>query len=336
MYRRTYIWVLFVLTAMFGCQKATVPETSEITAKTRLMNISIRTDSQEPEFTLVFWNKKDFDAGLTSVNEPYHVAFPTGDIGDYQEPGLSGGRLLEDKNDYNTGREYPENYGVAICTGFGPYDGVTPSDDNTDYTILEVANPGVTDVLVAQNYLEGSSIYPFSGDLDFYHPQIQLTLEAKLAENMAKYIRGVSFAVGGKNLLKSLRWNNEAKQYLPSKEDYAGTWSSAVNPDYLNKTDEKLLGTALVVPSPSEEGYMMKSIDLTISGLIANTNSEAGSPFSMTVTADLSGVTGGGLCLGDSYKILLLFDEDQIEITAVAVPWQEGGNVLIPIHPIPQ
>ena len=80
----------------------------------------------------------------------------------------------------------------------------------------------------------------------------------------------------------------------------------------------------------------MKSIDLTISGLIANTNSEAGSPFSMTVTADLSGVTGGGLCLGDSYKILLLFDEDQIEITAVAVPWQEGGNVLIPIHPIPQ
>ena len=36
------------------------------------------------------------------------------------------------------------------------------------------------------------------------------------------------------------------------------------------------------------------------------------------------------------YEILLLFDEDQIEITASKVPWQEGGNVLVPVHPIPE
>jgi predicted enzyme related to lactoylglutathione lyase len=69
--------------------------------------------------------------------------------------------------------------------------------------------------------------------------------------------------------------------------------------------------------------------------LIANTEAEAGTDFKMEVTADLTNAQGGGLTLGDSYEILLYFDEDQIEITASKVPWEEGGNILVPIHPIP-
>lgn len=339
--RRLYILLVLVLAAVTGCQKPAVSESSEHPEKTRKMMVSVRTDNPEPRFTFVFWNKKDFDEGISSGVMPYFVASPPGDIGDYQEPEASGGASVEDRNDYNTGREYPENYGIAVCTGYGPYDKVTPSayvadPSEKDYTLLEVTGAGVTDVLVSRNYLEGSSIFPFSGNLDFFHPQIQLTIKAKLAESMAKYIRGLSFSVGGKNLLKSLRWDNAAKQYLPSGEEYDGVWTSDVTSEYLNKTDERTLGTVLVVPEPAADGYLMESIDLTLTGLISNTNMEPGSGFSMKVTAGLTGVSGGGLSLGDSYEILLLFDEDQIEITAVAVPWEEGGNVLVPVHPIPE
>ena len=103
----------------------------------------------------------------------------------------------------------------------------------------------------------------------------------------------------------------------------------------LNKSDNKLLGTVLVVPKESDQNLLMTSIDLNIFGLIANTEAEAGTDFKMEVTADLTNAQGGGLTLGDSYEILLYFDEDQIEITASKVPWEEGGNILVPIHPIP-
>jgi hypothetical protein len=188
--------------------------------------------------------------------------------------------------------------------------------------------------VVPQNYLEGSSIYPFRDNLEFFHPQIQLTVDAKLAETMAKYIKNVKFTVNGANLLSALSWDVESDRYMPS-ERATSSWSSLVMSEYLNKSEEKTLGTVLVVPKESDDDFLMTSIEISLDGFISNTNTEDGAPFNMSVTADLSGVTGGGLTLGDSYKIHLLFDEDQIEITAVRVPWEEGGNVLVPIHPIP-
>ena len=161
-----------------------------------------------------------------------------------------------------------------------------------------------------------------------------MTVDAKLAETMAKYIRNVRFSVNGANLLSALSWDVESDCYMPSERS-TSSWSSPVMSDYLNKTDVKTLGKVLVVPKESDDGFLMTSIEISLDGLISNTDTEDGTPFNMSVTADLKGVTGGGLTLGDSYEIHLLFDEDQIEITAVKVPWEEGGNVLVPIHPIP-
>lgn len=345
MNRKWYIYALFVLAALTGCRKQPVPDAIPVLPEeTKEMVISVKSDAPDPKFTFLFWHKEDFDKGLKSENgnilQPYHVSGPTGNIGDYAEPDASTGPSESRENDYNTGRIYPENYGIAVCTGYGPYDGVTPVKRTdlpvvtTDYSVLDVAVPGVTDVVVSQNYLEGSSIYPFRGNLEFFHPQIQLTVNAKLAETMAKYIRNVSFTVNGDNLLSALAWDAGSDRYLPSARA-TKSWSGPVMSDYLNKSEEKTLGTVLVVPKESDDDFLMTSIEISLAGLISNTNTEDGAPFNMSVTADLSGVTGGGLTLGDSYEIHLLFDEDQIEITAVKVPWQEGGNVLVPIHPIP-
>lgn len=346
MNRKWYIFALVVLAALTGCRKEAVPDDVPVLPEeTPKMVISVKADTPQPKFTFLFWHEEDFDNGLKaddgSVAQPYHVSTPTGNIGDYMEPDASANEPAGEKNDYNTGRIYPDSYGIAVCTGYGPYDGVTPAArtdqpvETPDYSVLNVAEPGVTDVVVSQNYLEGSSIYPFYGNLEFFHPQIQLTVDAKLAETMAKYIRNVSFSVSGDNLLSALAWDAESDRYLPS-EWSAASWSSPVMSDYLNKTDVKPLGTVLVVPKESDDDFIMTSLEISLSGLISNTNTEDGASFNMSVTADLSGVTGGGLILGDSYEIHLLFDEDQIEITAVKVPWEEGGNVLVPIHPLPE
>lgn len=341
---KLYIFALFVLAALTGCRKQAVPEyVPVLPEEVPEMVISVKADAPEPKFTFLFWHKEDFDRGLSDANQgiarPYHVSEPTGNIGEYTEPDASTNEPSGEKKDYNTGRVYPDSYGIAVCTGYGPYDGVKPAlrtdlpVETTDYSVLNVVGePGVTDVVVSRNYLEGSSIYPFDGNLDFFHPQIKLTVDAKLAETMAKYIRNVSFSVNGANLLSALSWDVESDCYMPS-ERATSSWSSPVMSDYLNKTDVKTLGTVLVVPKESDDNYRMESIDISLSGTIANSGTEEGSLFTMSVTADLS--EDGGLTLGDSYEIHLLFDEDQIEITAVKVPWEEGGNVLVPIHPIP-
>ena len=62
------------------------------------------------------------------------------------------------------------------------------------------------------------------------------------------------------------------------------------------------------------------------------------SSFTMTVPAAFKDSSDNDLTLelNDSYEIYLIFDEDQIEITAAKVPWEEGGNVLVAVHPIPE
>jgi hypothetical protein len=309
--RRLYILVVVLFAALTGCVKQPMPGLPE---DAPVMSINVKSGADDPDFTFLFWNEADFNAGLAGKT-PYHVAGPDQEIGAYES------------EKYNTGRVYPKNYGVAICTGYAPYNGLVA---NSDYTELSVYDPGNTDVLVSRNFLEGSSLSPFSGALEFFHPQIQLTVKAKLAGSMAKYIKDVSFSVGPENLMSSLLWNDSEKKYLPSTNRGASSWTSAVLNEQLNKSDSKPLGTVLVIPEPSETE--MTSIDIAVSGRIANTGSEAGTHFTMGLTAGL----GSSLALGDSYEILLLFDEDQIEITASKVPWQEGGNVLVPVHPIPE
>ena len=345
MNRKWYIYALFVLAALTGCRKQPVPDAIPVLPEeTKEMVISVKSDAPDPKFTFLFWHKEDFDRGLLNANQgvaqPYHVSEPTGDIGDYIEQEATTNEPSEKKKDYNTGRVYPDSYGIAVCTGYGPYNEVYPSGDDsgmTDYRTLKIENPGVTDVVVPQNYLEGSSIYPFYGNLEFFHPQIQLTVKAKLTTTMAKFIKNVSFTVGKDNLMKSLSWSGEVKGYRPSSERPENGWTSATLEEQINSSDEKVIGTVNVVPLPSAEEWTMKSINLTIKGEIGNTVDGSYSEFTMDVPAFFKDNSDNELTLelNDSYIILLLFDEDQIEITAVKVPWKEGGNVLVPIHPIP-
>lgn len=330
MNRRWYIIALVVLAALTGCRKEAVPDDVPVLPEeTPEMVISVRSETPQPKFTFLFWHKEDFDKGLMNA-APYYVASPDGNINDYEEPVV----FTDNKNDYNTGKSYPENYGIAVCTGYAPYDGLTP-DEN--YQTLTVAQPGVTDVLVARNVLEGSAIFPFSGNLEFIHSQIQLTVYATLASTMTKYIKDVSFTVDKENLLSSLVWNADVNGYRPSEVRPSTNWTSQTLDGQVNKSDKKQLGMVYVVPLPSSDDWKMKSIDLTISGKIGNTTDGSYSPFTMTVPAAFIDDSDNELTLGlnDSYKIYLIFDEDQIEITAVKVPWEEGGNVLVPIHPIP-
>lgn len=328
--------MLVALAVLTGCRKqAMYGDAPVLPDDAPEMVVSVKADTPDPKFTFIFWHKKDFDRGLAAEGgglvQPYHVSDPTGDIEDYTEP-----------EDYNTGRVYPENYGIAVCTGYGPYDGVTPAPAGTgssvdkNYSVLDVAVPGVTDAVVSRNSLEGSSIYPFSGNLEFFHPQIQLTVYATLASTMTKYIKDVSFSVGKDNLLSSLEWNASEKKYLPSEERPAAGWTGTVLAQQINSTDKKPLGTVYVVPLPSD-GSGMTSIELTISGFIGNAADGSYSPFTMTVPAAFKDESDNELTLelNDSYEIYLIFDEDQIEITAVKVPWEEGGNILVPVHPIP-
>ncbi len=272
MKRYIYILALVALYAITGCQKQDSPLTPQ---QEPVMMISVQNSTDDPKFTFLFWEKEDFERGLTNANQgpatPYYIANPTGEINNYQQ--IQGTTETgENKTLYNTGRIYPENYGVAVCTGYGPYGGINPKimEDSgmTDYRTLVVASPGATDALVSQNYLEGSSLNPFSGNLEFFHPQIQLTIFAKLAGTMAKYIKDVSFTIPGEYLLESLAWDYQAKGYRPSAQRNALQVSSTVLNEYLNSTDDKTLGTVYVVPKADATDYLMETIDIIVSGKI--------------------------------------------------------------------
>lgn len=194
--------------------------------------------------------------------------------------------------------------------------------------------------MVSENYLEGSSLIPFSGDLKFFHPQIRLSVFASTASTMTKYIKDLSFTIDKDNLLSSLAWSPAQKGYRPSIERHHSNWTSSVLNEQINSSDKKKVGSVYVVPSSSSVDWKMSSIDLTISGKIGISNA-VGSPYSdfnMTVPVIFKDDHDNNLTLelNDSYEIYLIFDEDQIEVTAVKVPWEEGGNVLVPIHPIPE
>jgi hypothetical protein len=338
MKRKLYIYAAFALAVLAGCRKSSAPDVSGLPEDGEEMTISVKSGDDEPKFTFLFWMKEDFDRGLLTEGgadaTPYHIANPTGEIGSYEEiiPG-------DNSTDYNTGRAYPENYGIVTCTGYAPYSGVSPAQTggSKDYQTLNVTAGGYTDVMVSQNAIEGSAIYPFHGNLEFFHPQIKLTVKAKLAPEMAKYIKDVSFSIGKENLISSLTWSVEDKCYLPSDERNASTWTSEVLAQQINSTDEKTISTAYVIPAPTDSDRKMTKMDLIISGSIANTIDGDYAAFSMTAPASFKDLNGNDLYLklNDSYEILLLFDEDQIEITAVKIPWEEGGNILVPIHPIP-
>lgn len=328
--------MLLALVALTGCRKQAVPDDGPAhPEESQEMVIGVKSNTPDSKFTFLFWHKEDFDRGLLNPNygpaAPYCVSSPSGNIGDY----------IED-NKYNTGRVYPENYGIAVCTGFGPYREVYRQESTTedDYRYLSVSEPGVTDVVVSENYLEGSSLLPFSGDLKFFHPQIRLSVFAKTASTMTKYIKDLSFTIDKDNLLSSLAWSPAQKGYRPSIERPQSNWTSGELNEHINSSDEKKIGSVYVVPSPSSVDWEMSSIDLTISGKIGISNA-VGSPYSdfnMTVPVIFKDAYDNNLTLklNDSYEIYLIFDEDQIEVTAVKVPWEEGGNVLVPIHPIPE
>ncbi len=324
MCRRTTILILVLLAAVACSRKQDAYGGAGLRDDGQDMTVRVKAGEEDPKFTFLFWEKSVFDSGIAS--KPYHVSEPTGEIDSYQEVSAS-----DNSTDFHTGRAYPENYEIAVCTGYAPYGSVYPAVSD-DYTKLSVSGSGSTDVLVSRNYLEGSSIFPFSGNLYFFHPQIMLVVKAKLKPDMAKYIKEVTFSVGADNLLTSLQWDEDEKCYLPTSERGHSTWTSKViAQQQINSSDEKVIGRTYVIPSTSESDGKMNGIDIVVSGSISDSIDGDYVDFSMSVPVHFS---DDPLELNDSYELLLLFDEDQIEISALEIPWEVGGNILVPVHPI--
>lgn len=279
---------------------------------------------------------------------PYCVRLP-GSIDSYKE------------SPYDTGINYPENNNSVMATGYAPYNVFTPmatvlnpTDEqpaSADYSTLtltssDVVLPGKVDVLVAQELEEGSSLRPFTQtkSLTFGHAQSKLLFKARRDNGVQKFFKNVVVTIGGKYLLKELKWGKTADE-----TPYCYKASAAFNDEVrceigpgetesqlqAGAGSERTIGELYIYPGLQQITFSLRATmanNVKDFDDVTKTKEVTSSAVEVTFVDAQQPIT---LQAGDSYEVILVFQEDKIELVGRKMPWEDGGNIIIPVYPLP-
>lgn len=321
-----------------GCSSEDV--STEIPATPMLINATTETrmdgnNTETPVF--LFWKASELisnNYNLTNQS-PYCVSKPTAGIDTYKE------------KQWDTGYNYPENNLSVLATGYFPQ--TLNTEDN--YQTMTIPVPGKTDVMVAQKMVEGSSLSPYtfqedhSSSLQFVHTQTLLIFKAIRHATMKKFVRNVKITMAQEHLPYQLVWRADGLNscyQVSSKADPQNPYSIKGASDQLSAQDEatdqrSLIGSIFIKP-------LSESITITVESEMSNNQGFSSSAItSIETTIDLTNIPKEEnseekalLQAGDKYEITLVFQEDKIELVGRKLPWEEGGNILIPVYPLSQ
>lgn len=274
---------------------------------------------------------------------PYCVRLP-GSIDSYKD------------TPYDTGINYPENNNSVMATGYAPYDAFLPIADPQlmlkDYSILILEPstntiPGKVDVLVAEELEEASSLRPFTQtkSLTFVHAQTKLVFKARRDDGVKKYFKNVYVSIGGKYLLKTLTWNTESEssKYFKASASFGDEIMCEIGPGETTTQLQTGVGNERTI----DEIYIypgLKKIEFSLSAIMANNVGDLNdadkikevTSSSMEVSFVDENKQPITLQAGDSYEVILVFQEDKIELVGRKMPWEEGGNIIVPVYPLPE
>lgn len=301
------------------------------TAEKMIMDIAVKSaDASAGTPVFIFWDEAYFSIDDFGGKAPYHVSYPTGVTDAYDEV------------KYNTGKDYPGSYRAVKATGYAPSTLARKNDGWTEMTLGTSHETGKTDVLVAAEAIQGSSLRPFDEKMEFIHAQIRFTAKAELSETMAKAMKDVTLEVNGKHFMSGLRWSNARKRYVPTTFTDESEWIMLGKTEYQLSSDRlESIGDFLYISAPEGQTVLTELL-VRIRGKIADDNVGLNNnpiDFEVTTTVAVEAVDGSDNPVevgeNDSYELTLTFDEDRIEISGNAMPWTDGGNIIVPVRPLP-
>ena len=344
--------LITLATALVACKKSENRGETTISVLTDL--IETRADGDEVDAALqpmfLFWTAGNFgDATKQAPNFFTRVA--DGVIDDYKT------------TKYNTKVYYPLYNEVVYANGVAPapgsdYVSFKTANNYNQFVINEtpVEKPelydvrGMTDPLVATATISGTDEAPL-GKLMFKHATTRLELRAQLAPTMTKFVDHVQVFIPGTSAAMTLDWNATTQTYeVKGGGEDDGYWSGTfwsldgIHPDeagtpYRNETmyyqlsreNDLRAGITHIVPpgnsitvniryrqSDTSENFEANCREVNVENFVINFKDGSDNP-----------VTLGA---GDSYRIILFFDNYDIELIGKKVAWEDGGFVSLPFQ----
>lgn len=279
----------------------------------------------------LFWDFGDVLSG-TETPTPLYVKNPDKDIDTYKRP----------NEPYNTGELYPDGNRRVMATGYAPST-LTP-DGTDDYEVLTIpaAGYGITDILTSVEPIVASAALPFDREggetLQFMHAQSKVNFEAKLAENMGKFIQNVRITLGEDLIATRVRWNRDKEMYVPEALGESSYTIEQTDGLQLPPENPLEIGSAYIVPEQTE-----LSVTLTVERAETvdfenweTITFQATLPFIIErdATKDWDkGKDKNKLYANEAYTFTILFGEEGIELVGKKCPWENGGYLIIPIYP---
>lgn len=285
----------------------------------------------------LFWTEGNFNSATASAPD-FFVRTPEGEIDTYKT------------TTYKTGVYYPIQNKTIYATGFAPApgDGYLSFATEGDYSKFIIpANPagtypddeyGVMDILSAPR-ISATDSNPFTvaNPLQFSHAQTKLFFDAKLADTMNKFVKEVKVNFPSTLVPRTLEWSASDGRYVVKGvedgdditlfnywTDDGTTLSSdkRANETILHGTSSinfEHLGYTYAVP-PGDH------MDFTVTFKLSDTPID---PVWRDVDIPVSLDLDNTLQAGDAYRIYLVIDAYDIELSAVKVDWVDGGYISI-------
>lgn len=336
------ILIMWGMVLATGCNSET--EQPEVSAIPMLINATTETRADSDGSTstetpvFLFWRASDMIGNHYNVApiSPYCVSKPSGAIDNYKE------------TPWDTGYKYPENNLSVLATGYFPQT-LTISGN---YATLTIPEPGKTDVMVARTMIEGSSLSPYtykednSLSLQFIHAQTRIDFKAIRHLTMKKRVRNVHITMHEEYLPYQLTWIPDEKEsrYTVSssnptqryKIEGAAEQLSAQTSGSDKNAQSSPIGFIYIKPLQAEMKITVRAEMSNYDNFtpLAEVTTEVTIPLD-NIPKETGSTETALLQAGDSYEITLVFQEDKIELTGRKLPWEEGGNILIPLYPLP-
>ncbi len=328
--------ISILLLVFLGCSKTETEQPSD-PSTIALSSCLTRATAETAESTeldsplFIFWKASKFDADPQDLAVPFIAQTPSGKIDDYQE------------SQYNTFVSYPTDDELIYASGFWPAPvtsgtGLTFSASN-NYTSFDVPDEwvGKKDILVVRDVRTGRKSAHFSvlEPLQFIHSQAQISINAKLASNMSKYVKNVRVEFTNASRPERLVWNQLAGRYILE----GGRTSSRLVTDagdteefQLSKDRTQHVDNIFIVPTSANhvtvniKFWMADDADGFQKGIY--TEEESGDMDIYFVDGDNNYINLGA---GDSYYLTLEFGVSYIYLYGRLKAWEDGGYVTIPI-----
>jgi len=325
---------LIFLLLFCACSKHSASDgsSSEIRLNSVLTRATAETTSSVDDLTeplFVFWKASDFEANPQTLTTPFIAQTPSGTIDDYAS------------TRYNTFVKYPDDNELVYASGFWPAPvtsgtglSFTNADDYTSFDIPE-AWVGKKDILIAKPYITGSEGYPFSTPLEFIHAHAQLTIKAKLADDMSKFVKYVSVEFINDSRPERLAWSKADGSYMVT----GGRTTSRLVTDYgqtssnqLSKDRTQTVDNIFIVPTSGS--HVTANIKFQMADESTGFDNNA---YAEKESGDIdiyfldSSSNYIDLAAGDSYTLTLEFGVKYINLYGRLKSWEDGGYVTVPI-----